>query len=74
MPIRPVLSRRFCTLVAALFALANPVEAAPLPSDVEAALQRAGVPREALSVVVQEVGTTTPHLSWQAQRRSTRLR
>ncbi len=41
--------------------------AGPLPADVEAALQRAGVPRESLSVVVHEVGAPTPYLAWQAQ-------
>lgn len=46
---------------------ASPAGANALPPDVEAALQRAGVPREAISVVVQEVGAATPHLSWQAQ-------
>ncbi len=60
-----------CTSLRALavtfFALAGQVNATPLPAEVEAALQRANVPREALSVMVQEVGATTPHLSWQAQ-------
>ncbi len=57
----------FWTLAATLFMGASPAAANTLPPDVEAALQRAGVPREALSVLVQEVGATTPHLSWQAQ-------
>ncbi|MDO9316022.1 MAG: D-alanyl-D-alanine carboxypeptidase/D-alanyl-D-alanine-endopeptidase [Burkholderiaceae bacterium] len=39
-----------------------------LPADVAAALDRARVPRDALSVVVQEVGRNgAPRLSWQAQ-------
>ncbi|MBC7992613.1 MAG: D-alanyl-D-alanine carboxypeptidase/D-alanyl-D-alanine-endopeptidase [Rhizobacter sp.] len=57
----------FFTLAATLFMGASPAGANALPPDVEAALQRAGVPREALSVVVQEVGAVAPHLSWQAQ-------
>jgi D-alanyl-D-alanine carboxypeptidase/D-alanyl-D-alanine-endopeptidase (penicillin-binding protein 4) len=39
-----------------------------LPADVAAALDRAKVPREALSAVVQEVGNTAaPRLAWQEQ-------
>ncbi|MFM9916429.1 MAG: D-alanyl-D-alanine carboxypeptidase/D-alanyl-D-alanine-endopeptidase [Rhizobacter sp.] len=39
-----------------------------LPADVATALDRARVPREALSVVVQELGRNgVPRLSWQAQ-------
>lgn len=39
-----------------------------LPADVAAALDRARVPREALSVVVQDLGRNgAPRLSWQAQ-------
>jgi len=39
-----------------------------LPSEVEAALDRAKVPRDALVAVVQEVGASSPRLAWQAQR------
>jgi D-alanyl-D-alanine carboxypeptidase/D-alanyl-D-alanine-endopeptidase (penicillin-binding protein 4) len=61
--------RRLRTLIAAvLLALAARAGASPLPSDVETALQRAGVPRESLVVVAQEVGARTPRLAWQAQR------
>lgn len=39
-----------------------------LPTEVAAAMDRARVPREALSVVVQEVGRSgAPRLAWQAQ-------
>ncbi|MBT9524803.1 MAG: D-alanyl-D-alanine carboxypeptidase/D-alanyl-D-alanine-endopeptidase [Rhizobacter sp.] len=64
---RPLFHTLSCTLAATLFMGVSPAGANALPPDVEAALQRAGVPREALSVVVQEVGAATPHLSWQAQ-------
>lgn len=39
-----------------------------LPADVEAALDRAKLPHDAMSVVVQEVGKTSSRLSWQADR------
>ena len=50
-------------------ALAAPVvPLATLPPEVATALDRARVPREALSVVVQELGRRgAPRLSWQAQ-------
>ncbi|GAB4566428.1 MAG: D-alanyl-D-alanine carboxypeptidase/D-alanyl-D-alanine-endopeptidase [Rhizobacter sp.] len=64
---RPLFHTLSCTLAATLFMGVSPAGANALPPDVEAALQRAGVPREAISVVVQEVGAATPHLSWQAQ-------
>ena len=50
-------------------ALAAPVvPLATLPPEVATALDRARVPREALSVVVQELGRSgAPRLSWQAQ-------
>ena len=53
------------TLCAGLHSL---LLAAPrvLPPDVEAALERAKVPAEALVVVVQEVGSRRPRLAWQA--------
>jgi len=38
---------------------------APFPFEVETALQRAGVPRESMVAVVQEVGAGTPRLAWQ---------
>ncbi len=39
-----------------------------LPAEVESALQKARVPREAMVAMVQEVGTNTPLLSWQANQ------
>lgn len=50
-------------------ALAAPVvPLATLPPEVATAMDRAHVPREALSVVVQELGRSgAPRLSWQAQ-------
>ena len=55
-------------------ALAAPATPTPmaalrtLPPEVAAAMDRARVPREALSAVVQELGrSTAPRLSWQAQ-------
>ncbi len=63
MLIRPLLRG----LAAALFVLAAQAGAGPLPPEVEAALQRANVPRESLVVVAQEVGAARPRLSWQAQ-------
>jgi D-alanyl-D-alanine carboxypeptidase/D-alanyl-D-alanine-endopeptidase (penicillin-binding protein 4) len=55
---------------AALLAWAAWAHAAPgpLPPDVEAALQRAGVPRESMVVVVQEVGAPAPRLAWQPRQ------
>jgi serine-type D-Ala-D-Ala carboxypeptidase/endopeptidase (penicillin-binding protein 4) len=50
--------------LAAAEALAAPQ---PLPAEVDAALQRANVPRDALVAVVQEVGASSPRLSWQPQ-------
>jgi D-alanyl-D-alanine carboxypeptidase/D-alanyl-D-alanine-endopeptidase (penicillin-binding protein 4) len=44
--------------------------AGPLPAEVETALDRARLPRDAIVVLVQEAGTgnTPPRLSWQAQQ------
>ena len=39
-----------------------------LPPEVEAALRRADVPREAVAVVVQDVGASRPRLAWQADQ------
>ena len=51
--------------VAALASLA--ANAQPLPPEVDAALARAKVPREALAaIVVDAAGTTPPQLSWRA--------
>ena len=39
-----------------------------LPAEVEAALDQAKLPRDALVAVVQEVGANTPRVSWQPQK------
>ncbi|WP_236675042.1 D-alanyl-D-alanine carboxypeptidase/D-alanyl-D-alanine-endopeptidase [Piscinibacter sp. HJYY11] len=55
---------------ASLICLSTPATAAPivgLPPEVDAALQRAGVPREAMVVVAHEVGAPEPRLVWQPQ-------
>ena len=39
-----------------------------LPAEVEAALEQAKLPRDALVAVVQEVGANTPRVSWQPQK------
>ncbi|MBX3621496.1 MAG: D-alanyl-D-alanine carboxypeptidase/D-alanyl-D-alanine-endopeptidase [Rhizobacter sp.] len=69
--LRPAL-RGFLRRLAALglAALAGHATAAPapLPPEVDAALQRAGVPRESLVVVAQEVGARAPRLAWQPQQ------
>jgi len=49
----------------AWLALAANAGASPLPPEVETALQHAGVPRESLVVVAQEVGAPAPRLAWQ---------
>ncbi|HEY0817995.1 MAG TPA: D-alanyl-D-alanine carboxypeptidase, partial [Rhizobacter sp.] len=40
---------------------------AGLPPEVDTALQRAGVPRDAMVAVIQEVGASEPRLAWQTQ-------
>ena len=61
-------SRAFAAFV--LAACSGLLVAAPrgLPSEVEAALDEARLPREALVAVVQEVGATGTRLTWQAQK------
>ncbi len=44
-----------------------PAAAQGLPAEVRAALQRAGVPEDALTVVVQEVSSPLPRLQWREQ-------
>src|SRR4249920_2677053 len=39
-----------------------------LPAEVEQALHRANVPKEALVVVLQDAGGGTPRLAWQTQQ------
>ncbi|MBX3605126.1 MAG: D-alanyl-D-alanine carboxypeptidase/D-alanyl-D-alanine-endopeptidase [Piscinibacter sp.] len=58
---------RLRMLAALAAALACSVAAARLPPEVYAALERARVPPEALSVVVQEAGSTRTRLAWQEQ-------
>jgi len=53
--------------------VASPAEAAPptargLPGEVEAALTRHGLPRDALVAWVEEVETTRPRVAWQGDR------
>lgn len=55
---------------ASLICLAPHATSAPhvgLPPEVDTALQRAGVPREAMVAVVHEVGAPEPRLAWQPQ-------
>jgi serine-type D-Ala-D-Ala carboxypeptidase/endopeptidase (penicillin-binding protein 4) len=63
---------RLFALFAACWPLLIPSLAAAasrtLPAEVEAALERGKVPRDAFVAVVQEVGAGTPRLSWQAER------
>ncbi len=61
-------SRAFAAL--ALAACSGLPAAAPrgLPAEVEAALDEARLPRDALVAVVQEVGATGTRLTWQAQK------
>ncbi|HEX6707521.1 MAG TPA: D-alanyl-D-alanine carboxypeptidase/D-alanyl-D-alanine-endopeptidase [Albitalea sp.] len=61
-------SVRYLTVLSLGVALLCPAAARVLPSEVETALERAKVPREALSVVVQEVGSASSRLSWQPER------
>ena len=61
----------FRPLTGLLLALCSGILAAApraLPADVEAALDEARLPRDALVAVVQEVGLAAPRLSWQAQK------
>jgi len=53
--------------LAALWAVL-PLQAAPLPAEAEAALEQAGLPREALVAWVQEVGAGAPRLDWQSRQ------
>ena len=54
--------------VACLAAAALPAHAGPLPAAVEDALQRAGLPAEALVAVVQDTASGSERLAWQADR------
>jgi D-alanyl-D-alanine carboxypeptidase/D-alanyl-D-alanine-endopeptidase (penicillin-binding protein 4) len=58
----------FASLALAVLLLSTPAKAVlrDLPADVEAALNAAHVPRDALALVVQEVGAAQPHLAWRA--------
>jgi D-alanyl-D-alanine carboxypeptidase/D-alanyl-D-alanine-endopeptidase (penicillin-binding protein 4) len=61
----------FCPVLRALalgfLASTAQAQVGSLPPEVDAALQRASVPRDALVVVAQEVGASTPRLAWQPQ-------
>jgi serine-type D-Ala-D-Ala carboxypeptidase/endopeptidase (penicillin-binding protein 4) len=62
--VRFVTSLRFCVVLG--YALAGAAAQARLPPEVYAALERAKVPPEAISVVVQEAGSTRTRLAWHA--------
>jgi len=55
-------------LGACCFGAAAAAVAGGLPPQVEQALQRAHVPSEALVAVVQDTGSDTQRLAWQAER------
>ena len=55
-------------LALAVLLMSSPVAAQRLPAEVLTALQRANVPPEAISVVVQETGSGRNALLWQEQR------
>ena len=65
---RNVHSGVLAALAALLFALHAGVAARALPKEVEAALEEARVPRDAMVAVVQEVGAPGARLSWQPQQ------
>lgn len=48
--------------------MSTAVSARGLPVEVETALDKAKVPRDAVSVIVQEVGKSSSRISWQAER------
>ncbi len=62
--------RLFAAFAACVALLISPLAAASrtLPAEVEVALERAKVPRDAFVAVVQEVGASRPRLSWQPDR------
>lgn len=57
-----------CALVVLLSSAASFAAPDSLPAPVAAALDRAKVPRDAVVAVVQEVGSTRPRLTWQAEQ------
>lgn len=70
MLIRDIVRGLATSSLASLICLTTPATGAPivgLPPEVDAALQRAGVPREAMVVVAHEVGAPEPRLVWQPQ-------
>lgn len=67
-PLRRVLLLACC--IAAGAALPCAAAAPRLPAEVEAALARAKIPADALSVVVQEAGSAVPRLEWRADQAS----
>ena len=69
-PIARTAGQRFKRLLAAaaLLCAAHAASARGLPAEVEAALDRAKLPHDAMVAVVQEVGKTSTRLSWQADK------
>lgn len=61
---------RRCFLAASLAVAAWPATAQPqsLPAEVESALARAQVPKEAMVTTVHDLGSAQPRLVWQAER------
>ena len=55
----------YCTAALAVHAQPSATTTKPLPPRVEAALAQAQIPREALSVLVLPVGSSTARLAWQ---------
>lgn len=70
MPMSLPVRNGFAALLSLLVFAAAPAAAGPLPADVEAALDRARLPRDAIVVWVQEAGAngSPPRLSWQPQQ------
>jgi serine-type D-Ala-D-Ala carboxypeptidase/endopeptidase (penicillin-binding protein 4) len=64
----PVLARRSVLALGMGCAIGPALGEMPLPPELRLALARAQVPLEAISIVVQEAGHSTPRLAWQAQQ------
>jgi D-alanyl-D-alanine carboxypeptidase/D-alanyl-D-alanine-endopeptidase (penicillin-binding protein 4) len=64
----PKVGSRWLALLAALLLAVDAAAASRLPKEVDAALDEAKVPRDAMVALVQEVGAPSSRLSWQAQQ------